>query len=130
MAFIPLPGEYDKIGAAIVEASFKVHRRLGAGLLEKYYETCLCYELQKAGLTVARQVCVPLKYDEIIFDEGLRIDLLVEEKIIVEIKSVESMIPLWHAQVLTQLKITGYRLGYLINFNVPLLKDGINLIIL
>jgi GxxExxY protein len=130
MPFIPLPCEYDRIGTAIVDASFKVHRKLGAGLLEKFYEACLCHELQKAGFNVARQVCVPLRYDEIVLEDGLRIDLLVADKVIVEVKSVDSMIPLWHAQLLTQLKVTGIRLGYLVNFNVPLLKNGIQRIIL
>src|SRR5688572_8277684 len=124
MTFDPLPSAYDEIGTAIVDTAFKVHRKLGPGLLEKFYEACLCYELKKAGFKVARQVCVPLVYDEIVFDEGLRIDLLVE------IKSVDLIMPVWHSQILTQLKITSHRLGYLINFNVPLLKDGIKRIIL
>jgi GxxExxY protein len=129
MSFTPLPADYDAIGTIIVDAAFKVHKALGPGLLEKYYEVCLCYELQTAGLTVERQVCVPITYKGIVLDEGLRIDLLIEGKVVVEAKSVDVMIPVWHAQILSQLKTTGYRLGYLINFNVPLIKDGIKRII-
>jgi GxxExxY protein len=122
--------DVEAIGKAIVNAALKVHRRLGPGLLEKLYEACLCYELRQSGLSVARQVTIPIVYDGLAFDEGLRIDLLVENKVIVEIKSAELMTPVWHAQVLSQLKMTGHRLGFLINFNVPLIKDGIKRIIL
>ena len=130
MAITPLSSRHEAIGAAIVEAAFKVHRTLGPGLLEKFYEACLCYELEKSGLKLSRQVRVPLKYGDILLSDGLRLDILVENLVVAENKTVEVMIPLWQAQLLTQLRVTGFRLGYLINFNVPLIKDGIKRIIL
>lgn len=93
-------------------------------------KVCFCYELSKNGLKNRRQVNIPILYDGITFDEGLRIDVLVEELIICEIKSVEKMNPVWEAQILSYLKLTGKRLGFIINFNVPLIKDGIKRIIL
>ena len=113
------------IAKAVVNAAYTVHTRLGPGLLEKIYEVCIAHELRKAGLKVQRQVKVPIIYDDITFDEGLRLDLLVEETIVVEIKSVETINPVWGAQVLSQLKLTGKNIGFLINFNVPLIKQGI-----
>jgi GxxExxY protein len=130
MIITPLSSQQEAVGAAIVEAAFRVHRALGPGLLEKFYEACLCYELEEMGLKVARQVCLQLRYKNVILNDGLRLDLLVEDSVVVECKSVEQMIPLWNSQILTQLKITGHRLGFLINFNTPLLKDGIKRIIL
>ena len=94
------------------------------------YEVCLTHELRKADFVVARQVNIPIRYDGIEFDEGLRLDLLVENKVIVETKAMDQVNPVWQAQVLSHLKLTGLRLGYLINFNVPLIKDGIKRIIL
>ena len=94
-------------------------------MLEKVYGVCLSYELIKAGLCVKRQVDIPISYDGLIFDEGLRLDLLVEERVICELKAVELVNPVWEAQILSHLKLTGLRLGYLINFNVPLIKQGI-----
>jgi GxxExxY protein len=119
----------DEIGKIIVNASFVVHSRLGPGLLEKIYETCLEYEIKKAGLKVSRQVNIPISYDDMIFDEGLRIDLLVEDLVICEIKAVDQL-TIHNAQLLTYLKLTGKRLGYLINFNVLIIKHGINRIVL
>jgi GxxExxY protein len=120
-----LPPDVEAIGKTVVNSALKVHRRLGPGLLEKLYEACLFYELTQCGLVVARQVTIPIVYEGIAFDEGLRIDLLVDKQVIVEVKSVELVNPVWQAQVLSQLKMTGHHLGYLINFNVPLIKDGI-----
>ena len=116
----------ERIGKAIVKAAFNIHTSIGPGLLEKVYEVCLTHELKKAGLTVRRQVEIPIVYDGITFEEGLRLDLLVNEQVIVEIKSVDLLNPVWKAQIISYLKLTGLRLGYLINFNVPLIKDGIN----
>ena len=130
MKILLLSETEERIGKAIVNAAFKVHVGLGPGLLEKIYETCLCHELKKDGLLVERQVCIPLHYDGLEFDEGLRLDLLIEKKIIVEIKAVEIVTPIWIAQILSQLKMTNLRLGYLINFNVPVVKDGIKRIVL
>ena len=130
MGFEKLTQQEEEIGKAIVNAVFKVHNELGPGLLERVYEACPTHELRKAGFAVARQVDIPIRYDGITFEEGLRLDLLVENKVIVEIKAVELMNPVWHAQVLSHLKLTGLRLGYLINFNVPLIKEGIKRFIL
>lgn len=113
-----------------MDAALKVHRTLGPGLLESVYETCLAYELTRRGLRVLRQVRVPIVYDGTKLDADLPIDLLVEDCVIVEVKSVEAMNPVFKAQALTYLKLTGHRLCLLINFNVELIKNGINRVIL
>lgn len=125
----PIPAEFDAIGAQIVDAAFKVHTTLGPGLLESVYQRCLKRELEKRGLRVRRQVVVPIEYDGEIIDDGLRIDLLVEEQVIIETKAVEKDNPLFKAQLLTYLKLTNRRLGYLINFNVELIKHGIKRVV-
>jgi GxxExxY protein len=130
MAFLSLSAQEEQIGKSVVNAAFKVHKEFGPGLLEKIYEACVCYELQKNGLDVQRQVNIPIKYDGVVFDEGLRLDLLVEQKVIVELKAVDEINPVWQAQILSHLKLTKLRLGYLINFNVPVMRDGIKRIIL
>ena len=99
-------------------------------MLEKVYEACLAYELNKSGFSVRRQVNIPVVYDGISFDEGLRIDLLVEDLVICEIKAVNLINPVWKAQVLSHLKLADLRLGLLINFNVPLIKNGIKRMVL
>ncbi len=114
----------------IVDAAYTVHKILGPGLLEKVYEVCFCHEISKHELKYRRQVSIPIIYDKIKFDEGLRLDVLVEELIICELKAVNEMNPVWEAQLLSYLKLTGKRLGFIINFNVPLIKDGIKRIIL
>lgn len=126
----PLPKETEEIASKIIDAAIAVHKVLGPGLLEKVYEVCLCHELEKRNLKFERQVNVPIVYDGINFEEGYRIDILVEDQIIIELKAVENYNPVWKAQVLSYLKVTGKRLGLLINFNVPLLKDGIQRVIL
>ena len=130
MDYLPLSPEEEEIGRAVINSSFKVHSQLGPGLLEKVYEACLVHELRKLDLLVFRQVTVPIKYDGITFEEGLRLDILIEDKVIIEVKAVDEVNPVWKAQVLSHLKLTGIRLGYLINFNVPLIKQGIKRIIL
>ena len=115
----------EEIGRNIVNAAFKVHKELGPGLLERVYEVCLAYELSNLGLNVKRQVDIPIKYSGLVFDEGLRLDLLIDDLVISEIKAVEQVNPVWDAQILSHLKLTGLRLGYLINLNVPLIKHGI-----
>ncbi len=125
ISYIPISAREEEIGKIIVNSAFKVHSVLGPGLLEKVYEVCLSHELTKAGLTVKRQIDIPIQYDGIIFDEGLRLDLLVEDLVICELKAVDQVNPVWEAQILSHLKLTGHRLGYLINFNVPLIKQGI-----
>jgi GxxExxY protein len=115
----------EQIGRAIVNAAFRVHKELGPGLLEKVYETCLAYELRKDGYFVERQLSVPILYDDMLFDEGFRLDMRVEQLVIVETKAVEEIRSVWMFQVLTHLKLMDLRLGYLINFNVPVIRDGI-----
>jgi GxxExxY protein len=122
--------ELDVIGKRIVHAAYLVHSALGPGLLEKVYELCLLHELKKGGLRGENQVCVPIRYDSLDIEEGLRIDILVESRIVIELKAVEQLLPVHQAQVLTYLKLTRLRLGYLINFNVPLIKNGIHRYIL
>jgi GxxExxY protein len=121
----PIPKELDVIGKLIVDAAYTVHRNLGPGLLEKVYEICFCHELVKRGLTYRRQVDIPVVYDNLVFDEGLRLDVLVEDKVICELKAIEIVNPVWEAQVLSHLKLTNKRLGYLINFNVVNIGRGI-----
>ncbi len=115
----------EEIGKIVVNSAYKVHKELGPGLLERVYEVCLTHEITKSGLTVKRQIDLPIIYDGIIFDECLRLDLLVEDSIIVEIKAVEQVNPVWQAQIISHLRLTNNRLGFLINFNVPLIKNGI-----
>jgi GxxExxY protein len=109
----------------IIGAAILVHRALGPGLLESVYEECLAYELTLKTIEFERQKAVPITYREIRLDCGFRLDLLVKNEVIVELKAVEAILPIHKAQVLTYLKLTGLRLGLLINFNVPVLKDGI-----
>jgi GxxExxY protein len=115
----------EEIGKIIVNSAFKVHKQLGPGLLERVYEVCLAHEITKAGLNVKRQIDIPIFYDGIEFSEGLRLDLLIEDSIIIEIKAVEQINPVWEAQIISQLKLLNKDLGFLINFNVPLIKSGI-----
>jgi GxxExxY protein len=119
----------EVVATEIVDAAYTVHKALGPGLLEKIYEVCFCHELTKRDLSYQRQVDIPVEYDGITFDEGLRLDVIVEELIICEIKAVDKMNPVWEAQLLSYLKLTGKRIGFLINFNVPLIKNGIKRII-
>jgi len=127
--FEELPPALERVATQIVDAAFKVHSELGPGLLESVYEKCLAYELTKRGLRVQRQVLVPIMYDGVVLDEPLRLDLLVEESVIVEVKAVEKMHPVFHATMLTYLKLSGKRLGFIINFNVRIIKEGIKRVI-
>jgi len=115
----------DGIGERILGCALKVHRTLGPGLLEAAYEACLAHEIEKCGLDTKRQMASPLVYDGLTLDVGYRLDLLVAGRVVVEIKAVESLAPVHRAQLLSYLRLGGYPLGYLINFNVVLLKDGI-----
>ena len=130
MSLIQISDREERIGHAIVTSAYTVHKALGPGLLESVYEVCFCHELSKRGLSYRRQVVVPIIYEGIKFDEGFRIDVLVEDLIICELKSVETMNPVFLAQILTQLRLTGKHLGFLINFNVPLIKRGIRRVIM
>ncbi len=125
----PVPETVDRIARAIVDAAFAVHSRLGPGLLESVYEMCLVHELTKRGLSVVRQQAVAVQYDSIKFDEGFRADLVVEDKVIVEIKSVESLAPAHKKQLLTYLRLTGKRLGLHINSGAELIKNGITRVV-
>lgn len=126
----PILIQTEGVATAVVDAAFSVHSNLGPGLLESVYETCLVYELKKRSLKAVRQVPVPVLYDGCQLDAGLRLDVLVEDRVVVELKAVESVLPVHAAQLLTYLKLSGHRLGLLINFNVPLIKDGIKRIVL
>lgn len=117
--------ETDAIAKQIVDSAFAVHSTLGPGLLESVCERCLEYELKERGLRVERQVSLPVAYKKLHLDAGLRLDLIVADRIVVELKAVELLTAVHTAQILTYLKLTGLRLGFLINFNVALIKDGI-----
>jgi GxxExxY protein len=115
----------NQIGTIIVETAIRLHQELGPGLLESVYEVILAHALEKQGLRVQRQVSVPIEFDGFRFDEGFRTDLIVEDKVIVELKSVEKFNPAHKKQVLTYLKLTHLKLGYLLNFGEELMKTGI-----
>lgn len=127
---LPIPREVESIGSVVVDSAYKVHKHLGPGLLEKIYEACLQHELQKRGLKVNRQVQIPIKYDNFTFDEGLTVDLIVENKVVIELKAVDKLNPVWKAQLLSHLKLTKLRLGFLINFNTINIGKGINRLVL
>ena len=115
----------NEITEKIIGAAIAVHRALGPGLLESAYEACLAYELSQRGLTFERQKALPVVYHQVKLDCGYRIDLLVEDQVVVELKSVEKLLPIHEAQLLSYLKLAEKRVGLLINFNVRVLKDGI-----
>lgn len=119
----------NQISKKVLDAAFKVHTRLGPGLLESAYQECMFYEINKTGLTIKKEVPLPLKYESVRLDIGYRLDLLVENKFIVEIKSVEELTDVHLAQILTYLKLSEIKLGLLINFNVARLKQGIKRVI-
>jgi len=119
----------NELSSAIIGCALKVHKALGSGLLESAYEACLCYELTRAQLKVEQQKGLPLVYEGVKLECGYRVDLLVEDKVIIELKAVEAISPLHSAQVLTYLKLSNCKLGLIINFNVLLLKDGIRRIV-
>ncbi|MDQ3818445.1 MAG: GxxExxY protein [Acidobacteriota bacterium] len=117
--------EINQTSGLIVDAAMKVHSTLGPGLLESAYEACLIYELRKRGVKVESQMPLPVLYDGVRIDAGYRIDLMVDDAVIVELKTVERLLPVHQAQLLSHLKLSGKRAGLLINFNVPHLRDGI-----
>jgi len=119
----------NDIGGIVVDCAVKVHMRLGPGLLESVYETVLSYELQNRGLCVQRQVAIPVTYDDLLFKEGFRADLIVNEKVILELKSVERVTKTHKKQLLTYLRLSGMKVGYLLNFGEALMKSGISRII-
>ncbi len=119
----------NEIGTIVVDCAVKLHMELGPGLLESVYEVLLAHRLEKRGLYVERQVNIPIQYDGVRFDEGFRADLIVEGKVLLELKSVERTSNAHKKQVLTYLKLTGIKLGYLLNFGESLMKDGIHRIL-
>jgi GxxExxY protein len=125
-----LPDQVEKLATDVVDAAFKVHKSLGPGLLESVYEACLTHELRLRGHQVRTQVPVPITYEGVTLDAALRIDVLIDDQLIVELKAVDALLPVYEAQLLTYLKLTGKRLGLLINFNVPVIRNGIRRIIL
>jgi GxxExxY protein len=115
----------EEIGHTIIGAAIKVHSAVGPGLLESAYETCLLYELEKQNLPVKRQVLIPIRYEDLTIDNGYRIDLLVGERVVVELKAVETVLPVHRAQLLSYLRLGCFKLGYLLNFHVVHMRDGI-----
>jgi len=121
---------YDGLSTIVYNGIFAVHRALGPGLLESTYETCLKKELEDAGLLVEQQKAVPILYKGLELEAGYRVDLMVEKKIILELKAVETMNPIYQAQLMSYLRLANCKLGFLVNFNVALIKDGIKRIVL
>jgi GxxExxY protein len=115
----------NEIGTAIIGAAMRVHSVVGPGLLESAYEACLVYELEKQRLHTRKQVVIPIKYEDLSIDNGYRIDLLVEDRVVVELKAIETILPVHRAQLLSYLRLGDFRLGYLLNFHVQQMRDGI-----
>ena len=118
------------LGKQIVDIAYQLHKHLGPGLLEKIYEACFCYELTKRQIPFFTQKRVAIKYDEVEFEEGLRLDILVDDLVIIELKAQENYHPVWEAQLLSYLRLSDKKLGFIINFTVPLIKDGIKRMVL
>lgn len=125
----PLPPSTQRLASVVLDAAFTVHRRLGPGLLESVYEQCLAYELTKRSVGIERQIALPVIYDDLRLDGGYRLDIWVERSIVVEVKAIEGLAPVHTAQLLTYLTLSNSRLGYLLNFNVALLKEGVRRLI-
>lgn len=130
MSYQNIPDELNQLSNEIIGLAIKVHKALGPGLLESSYKECLFYEIVKTGYFAEKEKALPLIYETVKLDIGYRIDILVETELVVEIKSIEALSDLHTAQVLTYLKLSGNRLGLLINFNVPLLKNGIKRLVI
>ena len=128
--FTPLPRETESLAKVVVDSAYKVHSTLGPGLLESVYEACLAHELARRQIPFQTQLVIPIVYEGLRLESGLRIDMLVDKQLLVEIKACEQMNKVFKAQVLTYLKLMNLRLGLLVNFNVPLIKNGIERIIL
>ena len=115
----------NQIGDAIIGAAMKIHSALGPGLLESAYETCLLYELEQQGLAGRRQVPIPIRYEALTIDNGYRVDLLIGDLVVVELKAIEAILPVHRSQLLSYLRLGGFKLGYLLNFHVARMRDGI-----
>jgi GxxExxY protein len=113
------------VGGAVVDSALKIHTALGPGLLESAYQACLAHELEKRGHSVRRQVVLPIRYDNITVDAGYRLDLLIDDCVVVELKAIEKLLPIHGQQLLSYLRLGGFKVGYLLNFNVPRMRDGI-----
>ena len=118
------------IGKEVVDIAYHIHKALGPGLLEKIYEDCFCYELYKRDIPFVKQQDVAIVYDDIVFEHGLRLDILIDDLVIIELKAQEEYRRVWEAQLLSYLRLTDMHLGFIINFNVPLIKEGIKRMIL
>jgi GxxExxY protein len=126
----PIPEKENQLATIVMDIAFSIHRALGPGLLESVYEKCFCYELLQRNIPFVRQQLVPIQYKELLLEDGLRLDLLVDNVLIVELKAQENYHPVWEAQLLRYLKLADKRIGYLINFHVPLMKDGLKRLVL
>jgi len=124
MAYL-LTQKEEELCKIIVDCAYKVHVALGPGLLEKIYEACFCHELNKRNIPYKRQQMLGITYDNLIFDEGLKLDVLVDDLIICEFKAVDNVNPIWQAQLLSHLKLTKLHVGFILNFNVAIMKNGI-----
>ena len=118
------------VGKQVVDIAYHIHKALGPGLLEKVYEACFCYELYKRDISFVKQKEVAIIYDDVIFEHGLRLDILVDDLVIIELKAQEEYHKVWEAQLLSYLRLSEKHLGFIINFNVPLIKEGIKRMIL
>jgi GxxExxY protein len=121
----PLSDRENDLGKIIFQISLNIHKKLGPGLLESVYEKCFIYELSKRGIPFANQKLIPINYDELLIENALKVDILVDDLVIIELKAQENYHPVWDAQLLSYLKLTNKRLGFLINFHVPLIKQGL-----
>ena len=126
----PITENENKIASIVMDVAFSIHRALGPGLLESVYEKCFCYELHQRKIPFLRQQLVPINYKEFIVEDDLRLDLFIDDCLIVELKAQENYHLVWEAQLLSYLKLTGIWIGYLINFHVPLMKNGLKRIVL
>ena len=115
----------EELGRATIGAALKVHSVVGPGLLESAYETCLLYELEKQGQLVRRQVLIPIRYEDLTIDNGYRVDLLVGDRVVVELKAIEAILPVHRGELLSYLRLGGFKLGYLLNFHVAHMRDGV-----
>jgi GxxExxY protein len=123
--FEPIAARAEAVAAQIVDAAIKIHKVLGPGLLESVYEMCLCYELSKRKIPFRRQVDISVRYEDVYMETGFRVDVIADDCVIAELKSAAAIIPIHEAQLLTHLKLTNIRLGLILNFNVPIMKQGI-----
>ncbi len=130
MKYTPLTEKEEYLAKEIVDIAIKVHKELGPGLLESVYAKCVHYELTKREIPFVKEKEVPIVYKQLIIEEGLRLDLMLDDAIIIEFKAQETYHPVWEAQLLSYLKLTGKRMGFLLNFHVPLMKDGIKRFVL